>query len=277
MTYAIKKRRPFLTFINTVSALYFLAFAIFAIALTVASFMGFLPWLKLEIMTVTGSVDLGPALQVGLTVLAVLFLGLIPSSFRVMSLENSHRDFMITMEDVHKAYLLAHAEDRAGVFNMASEFDSVRERIDFMRNHPDLDKLEPEVLEVASQMSHISRDLADVYSDEKVQRARAVLRQRQVELEQFNDQLFNARKRSDEIKRWSDQLEAETNISRQQLAVLKSDLGELLPALGLQLTAASPETADMAENDQFAVGTLDDDPTNVVAMAGKPAGSTAAE
>jgi len=277
MNYAIKKRRPFITLMNYVSAFYFLAFAIFAVALTAASALGFLPWMSLNITTVTGVVDLGPALQVGLTILAVLFLGLIPSAMRVLSLETSHRDFMITMEDVHKAYVLAHADDRAGIFNMASEFDSVRERINFMRSHPDLDKLQPEVLEVAAQMSHISRDLADVYSDEKVQRARSVLRQRQVELEQFNDQLFTARKRSDEIKHWSDQLETENTIARQQLAVLKSDLGELLPALGLNIIAASPELDGQTLQDQFAVDDLDSDPTNVVKIAGTSAETTAAE
>lgn len=277
MNYAIKQRRPILTFLNYVAIAYFLAFAVVAVSLTAASALGFLPWLKLELVMVTGINDIGPALQIALTGLSVVALTFVPSAVRVLNLENSHRDFMIGMEDVHKAYVLAHAEDRAGLFNMSSEFDSVRERINFMRNHPDLTGLEPGVMEVAAQMSQVSAELAGVYSDESVTRARNVLRQRQQELEEFNDQLYTAKKRSDEIKRWSDQLETETTIARQQLAVLKSDLGELLPPLGLEVIAASPEGADAASSHAAAEAHVDDTPTNVVSMANGSSETTAAE
>ena len=51
--------------------------------------------------------------------------------------------------------------------------------------HPDLGALEPEILELAAQMSRISQDLAETYSDEKVDRARTFLQQRQQEIDTF--------------------------------------------------------------------------------------------
>ncbi|MFC2968339.1 hypothetical protein [Acidimangrovimonas pyrenivorans] len=70
-----------------------------------------------------------------------------------------------------RALARAHGGDREGVFALSSEFDSMRERLTHLRKHPDLSGLEPELLELAAQMSHLSRDLARVYSDEKVARA----------------------------------------------------------------------------------------------------------
>ncbi len=276
MSYALKKRRPIQTFFNWVAIIYLAAFALGAVALTAASALGFLHWFSVPLNLVTGPVDLGPAIQVAATIFAVMLLFFMPSAVRVLRLETSHRDFMISMEDVHKAYVMAHADDRAGLFNMSSEFDGVRERINFMRNHPDLSRLEPSVMEVAAQMSQVSRELAEVYSDDKVDRARSVLRQRQRELEDFNEQLFTARKRSDEIQRWSDQLDSETGIARQQLAILKSDLGELLPPLGMEVTATSNAFEDAAQQDQAVTRTMDEIGTNVVAL-GKGSETTAAE
>ncbi len=95
----------------------------------------------------------------------------LPSNARIMRLENSHRRFSIGMRDVAQAYHFAHAADREGIFQMSSEFDAVRECLAYLRDHPDLESLEPALLEAAAQMSHISRELADVYADEKVARA----------------------------------------------------------------------------------------------------------
>ena len=43
------------------------------------------------------------------------------------------------MEDIARAYHLCHTADRAGVFTLSSEFDSVRERLAYQRDHPDLE------------------------------------------------------------------------------------------------------------------------------------------
>jgi len=56
-----------------------------------------------------------------------------------------------------------------------------------------LSTLEPALLEVAAQMSHISRELATVYADEKIERARNFLKERQEEVNLFNSRLDQAK------------------------------------------------------------------------------------
>merc|ERR1712173_435973 len=97
--------------------------------------------------------------QLALTVLAVGLCFFLPTNRRVMQLETSHRQFNVGMQDVARAYAAVHAADRAETFQMSSEFDSVRERLAYLRDHPDLATLEPAVLEMAAQMSHVARDL----------------------------------------------------------------------------------------------------------------------
>jgi hypothetical protein len=172
-------------------------FLLAALALSAASIgaaIGLLPWLEFE--AGFGGVtyhNAGQIAQVALTVLAVLLCFFLPANARIMALETSHRRFNIGMRDVARAYHAAHAADRAGLFQLSSEFDAVRERLAYLREHPDLGGLEPDLLEVAAQMSHISRELAEVYSDEKVARARQFLHQRQQEVEAFNARLDQAK------------------------------------------------------------------------------------
>ncbi|MDG1084834.1 MAG: hypothetical protein P8P35_12120 [Planktotalea sp.] len=63
----------------------------------------------------------------------------------------------------------------------------------FLCDHPDLGQLEPAMLEAASQMSHISAELAVIYSDRKVERVRTVLKERQHEIGEFNLRLEGAK------------------------------------------------------------------------------------
>ena len=101
-----------------------------------------------------------------------------------------HSSFMVpggvmcspTLTDITRAYGAVHAADRGDAFRFSTEFDAVRERLAYLRDHPDLSSLEPALLEVAAQMSHISKELAEVYSDERVNRARSFLEQRQYEV-----------------------------------------------------------------------------------------------
>lgn len=113
------------------------------------------------------------------------------------------------MEDVTRAYMASHAADRAGTFTLSYEFDAVRERIVYMRDHPELENLEPEVLEVAAQMSASARDLAAVYSDEKVARAKTFLQQRHGEIEKQQDRIIRAHHSIAELRQWSQQVEVE--------------------------------------------------------------------
>ena len=135
------------------------------------------------------------------------------------------------MQDVTRAYALAHAADREGVFQLSAEFDAVRERLTYMRNHPDLLGLEPEVLEVAAQMSFVSHELAEAYSDDRVKRARGFLEQRQQEVESVNTRIEMAKKINSEIRRWVDAVEMEESMAESQLNRLRDDLRDVLPEL----------------------------------------------
>jgi len=204
-------------------------------AITIAGFFGLVPWLEFSVSF--GGVtyeNAGQIAQIGLTALAVLLCFYLPANGRIMALENSHRRFSLGMQDVARAYAAAHAADRTGVFQLSSEFDAVRERLAYLRDHPDLGGLEPDLLEVAAQMSHISRELSDVYSDEKVARARAFLTQRQQEIEAFNARLDQAKQISRELKHWAHEVDLEESVASSQLTRLRDDLRDVLPELGLE-------------------------------------------
>jgi len=202
---------------------------------TIAAAFGQLPWLEFEAgFGRTTYPNAGQIAQIGLTVLAVLLCFYLPANARIMALETSHRRFTLGMQDVARAYAMAHAADREGLFRMSSEFDAVRERLAWLRSHPDLGSLEPDLLEVAAQMSHISQELADIYSDDKVARARAFLRQRQQEVEAFNARLDQAKAISRELRHWAHEVDLEESVAASQLQRLRDDLRAVLPELGIE-------------------------------------------
>ena len=204
------------------------------LAYTIACAFGYAPWLE---MTATfGGIaypQAGLVVQIGLTALLLGLCAFLPANSRIMALETSHRRFQIAMEDVAQAYRASHAADRDGVFKMKSEFDSIRERMAFLRDHPDLAELEPSVLEVASQMSHISRDLADVYSEKNINRARDFLIQRQQEIEDFNLRLDAAKATAAQMRVWIDKVELEESVAESQLRRLCNELTDILPDIHL--------------------------------------------
>lgn len=229
----------------------FLYLGVALIAAVFVAFMaafGLMPWLEVP-LEIGGQAyaNAGMVLQLAGTGVLFAMMFFLPGALRVLHLENSHRSFHMTMEDVTRAYLTAHEADRAGVFSMSSEFDAVRERMIFMREHPDLIALEPALIDVAAQMSQTSRDLAAIYSDEKMARARSVLRQRQEELIDFQDHLEMAKKTTAEIRRWVNQLEIEESITDSQVAQLKTDLAEVLPGLGLKVIKSAKPARAMAQ------------------------------
>lgn len=222
----------------------FAALAAILVGYTSASVAGFAPWLSLDMRFGDYAVqDAGMVVQSAVAVFALMLCFFIPPATRVMALENSHRSFHMGMRDVTRAYRAAHKADREGVFSLSSEFDSIRERIAFLRDHPDLSELEPSVLEVASQMSHISRELAETYSDAKVARARDFLVQRQQEIELFNERLTEAKAIAAEMRNWHNRVEIEENIARAQLNRLWEELDGVLP----DLDAPNPESARPTE------------------------------
>ncbi len=203
---------------------------------TVAAALGYLPWPTMSIFFGTNAVpQAGMWVQIAITVLFVVLLIYLPANIRMGRLERSHRSFAMGMEDVSRAYRIAHASDRAGVFALSGEFDTMRARLEHLRNHPDLADLEPELLQPAAQMSMQTRDIARAYSDQKVERARIFLRQRQEEAHQMSDRLSMARQTCDELRRWLADIESEERKNSIQIKRLEADLNEILPSLGYSI------------------------------------------
>lgn len=203
---------------------------VFACVLAAA---GGMPWPQIALFYGGQAVpQAGMWLQLGLTGLMLLLMIFLPGNLRIARLERSHRSFAMGMEDVARAYARAHAADRAGAFALSGEFEAMRERMQHLRQHPDLQHLEPELLQLAAQMSLETRELARTYADDKVDRAKRFLKQRQEEVTALTDRLGLARRTCDELRRWLQDIEAEERAAQTQIRRLEADLKEILPALG---------------------------------------------
>ena len=200
---------------------------------SLAAAFGLIPWPQLALFFGGQAVpQAGMWLQLGLTAIVGLMGLYLPANNRMTRLERSHRSFAMGMQDVAHAYRQAHAADRAGVFALSGEFDAMRARMELLRDHPDFQHLEPELLQMAAQMSVETRDLARAYSDEKVNRAKSFLKQRQEEVQALTDRLAIARRTCDELRRWLTDIDAEDRMAQTQLKRLEADLKEILPTLG---------------------------------------------
>ena len=220
--------------------------------------LGVVPWLTLPLTLEGGApVEAGPALQIGLAALLVVLCGFLPASGRVMRLETSHRRFHVQMEDVAWAYYAAHAADRQGAFRLANEFDAVRERLAFLRGHPELGALEPEVLELAAQMSHVGRDLARIYSDERVAAAREALAHRGDQAARIEADVARATRIAREIADRLEAVEVREACAESRVAELRAELDALLPRLGLP----APGTDEGGEAAAATAAAGPDDPT----------------
>jgi chromosome segregation ATPase len=166
---------------------------------------------------------------------------------------------------VANAYHAAHVADRKGVFTLSSEFDAVRERIDYLREHPDLKLLEADILTLAAQMSKQSHRLAEIYNDARVSRAKDFLAQRQAEAEDQQQRIAEALRVCREIMRWSSQVELEEAMVASQLQQLDEQLQAALPALGYSLDKAGSESAGVAHGQSVVR------PDNIVPMGQRPA------
>ncbi len=213
-------------------ALIFLLAAGLLMASLAAAF-GLMPWPQLALFFGGQAVpQAGMWLQLGLTALLGLMGLYLPANSRMARLKRSHRSFAMGMQDVAHAYRQAHAADRAGVFALSGEFDAMRARMEHLRDHPDFQHLEPELLQMAAQMSVETRDLARAYCDEKVNRAKSFLKQRQEDVQSLTDRLAIARRTCDRLRRWLTDIEAEERTAQTQLKRLEADLKDILPTLG---------------------------------------------
>lgn len=222
---------------------------------TGAALAGLAPWLEIDLSLGGQPVEnAGLLVQCTLAGIALVLMSFLPNAAHVMALERSHRSFQIGMRDIARAYTMSHRADREGAFKLQSEFDSVRERIAYLRDHPDLAELEPSVLEVAAQMSHVSRDLARTYSDRNVERAKDFLIARQQEVEDFNQRIEKAKAAAVEIRRWHEQLELDESIAQAQLARLVDELEDILPEIlpeaTVSLDGPAPEEVEAPQPDR---------------------------
>lgn len=209
------------------------ALALLLVAASLAAAFGLMPWPQIALFFGGAALpNAGMWLQLGLMLLLLLMTFYLPANIRMARLERSHRSFAIGMNDVAAAYARAHAADRTGVFALSGEFESMRARMEHLRQHPDFQHLEPELLQLAAQMSLETRDLANTYSDIKVARAKGFLTQRQEEVQQLTDRLTIARRTCDELRRWLGDIQAEELQAQTQLKRLEADLKEILPTLG---------------------------------------------
>ncbi|WP_420863115.1 DNA repair protein [Algirhabdus cladophorae] len=221
-----------------------------SVGTTLAAAFGVLDWITITV-TVAGSMiqHAGMYLQIGVSAFLVGLCFFLPTNGRIFALEQSHRDFSMTMDDVTRAYQVAHAADRAGAFELAREFDSMRDRMDYLRDHPDLETLEPGLLELAAKLSFESRELAQIYSNEKIERAHTFLRQRKQELEQYQDRITAAHRATTEIKEWIAQIDLDKNVVEAQLDRLENDLREVLPLVGLDVVSNRENIVQISSND----------------------------
>lgn len=218
--------------LGRVSLALLIASAALATLWTLAAALGLAPWIALE-GGLTGAAAM--QVQIAVTVLLVALCFFVPSHVRVMRLEESHRNFAMTMDDVARAYATVHEADRHGVFSLPREFDAVRERIGYLRHHPDLGSLEPGILDLAAQMSHESHELAETYAMDRVQRAKRFLRQRREEADLFAARLEKARAACAALRAELDAVETDEAAATAARDRLERDLKELLPRLGLDV------------------------------------------
>ena len=219
-------------FVQWLSLLLFALLAIGLVTATGLSFAGVWPWPDIEILWRGEPVpQAGQILQLALTVFAITLCFFMPANRRILALENTHRRFNIALEDIEKAYISAHAADRAGLFQAGHEFEDMKSRLTYLRDHPDFRDLEPELLEIAAQMSFASRELSERYSDARVARARSFLEQRQQELELFNQRIEHAKAINTEFKTWINRLDLEENVAAAQMDRLLDELEHVLPEL----------------------------------------------
>ena len=200
------------------------------------SAFGVLPWLTLplqfgDILIPEG----GMYVQIGLTAVIICLCSILPAYSRMLRLEESHRDFRISMEDVGQAYAACHAADREGFFQLSREFDAVRERMAFLQEHPELETLEPQILEIASQMSIESHHLSQTFSVEKVERARSFLKQRQKEIAGFEQALERARNSCFELSALAEKIEDDEIKLGEKRREVEEKLRTALVELGFEL------------------------------------------
>ncbi len=97
-------------------------------------------------------------------------------------------------------------------------------------------------LEVAAQMSQESRELARLFNDEKVARARHSIAARREEADRMETKITEAHAISAELRHLLDDVEMEEDMVRSRLRRLREELSDILPRIDEpRETATAPE------------------------------------
>ncbi|MEO1537627.1 MAG: DNA repair protein [Pseudomonadota bacterium] len=215
-----------------------LVFSIAGLALLIATGLavaGVLPWIELSIAFAGQQVAwAGQAAQISVTALFLLLSLYVPTNRHVMMLEATHRDFAVSMDDITQAYQAVHLADRRKAFDMTREFDSVRERFEYLRTHPELPDIDAELLTVAAQMSHQSRELARDFAEDRVTRAEEALKQRRDDAVELQARIQAANAASFTLRREIEDVEFEESSAASQMRRLREELLELEARIGLR-------------------------------------------
>lgn len=185
-------------------------------AYTLLCLVGIAPWLQLPVTFGETTYEYGGmVVQIALTALLLCLLAYLPGVSRVLQLEQSHRSFSLTLEDIARAFDACHSAERKGVFTLDREHDAVMERFAYLKAHPELDGIADDLLEIVAKMSFESKKYGKKYSDKKVKKLRKALRKMDQELDRKEYQ-------NQQMTTWVPQLEAELNrLSKRQTSTVK--------------------------------------------------------
>lgn len=213
-----------------------------ALFVTMGAAVGVMPWLEFEVQYGASVFShAGMALQISLTLLLVALCAYLPANRRILNLETSHRDFRMSMADVSEAFSACLKADLDGYFKTEGEFDAVRERFAFLREHPDLETLEPEIMELAAQMSKESSSLTKTFSTEKIERAQTFLKQRQAEIARFEAHLDRAARACSDLSALAEQIDDQENQLTEKRQDIERTLRGALRELGFELRQRGSE------------------------------------
>ena len=96
--------------------------------------------------------------------------------------------------------------------------------------------MDAELLTIAAQMSEQTRELAEVYSDAKVARARESLKQRRVDADALQERIQQAHADMRDLKRMMEDVDIEESTGASQLQQLREAVTEM-GVFGVEFTA----------------------------------------
>lgn len=150
--------------------------AVTAIVL-ISCILGWTPWVTWS-LTFGETTITNAGMYAQILVSAVLILQAASVQDKVRLMHNEKTTILANQKynDVSHAYDVCFQKDKTGFFKAKNQYDQVRERFNYLDDHPDLEHMTDDVLELAAMMATESSGLAEAFSDAKVQKLEAALR-----------------------------------------------------------------------------------------------------